>query len=346
MNNKRNSTVIIFLIMLTAALLSGCRYSIRYSSGSGNNFLKREDAKEYIVKKTAIQPISSIEINTRIADIELITADDYYIEIDYLYWDDEPRYKLEDGKLTFNDDKTMPNSYSLDFKLENVVRVYLPQDAQLDRIYLNSSSGNIKIEGFIAQSLKANSSYGNLTLKECAAARAVIKLASGNSTITDFQTGDLDYNNSYGHARFKNINIGDSKLPADISPDTLDISMSSGNADFDNVYINSLEIDNSYGNIDCDRITVDSFKAKLSSGNLNIEECEIRKLDISNSYGDVNIELLGKENDYSFDLDTSYGKIKVNNTSYDDHLVKDNDATGSISATLSSGNVTVTFRDK
>lgn len=344
MNPKKSS--IIILLMLAVALFSACRYNINYGTVSMENILRKEDAKEYSVKKTNIPPISSIEITTRIADIELVKADDYYIEINYLYWEDEPQYKMTDKKLTFSDDKSMPNSYSINFDPKNIVRVYIPEDAQFDKIYLDSSSGNIELEGFKADNLKAKSSYGNIKLEACAATEANLKLSSGNSSITDFQTGELDYSNSYGNAKFKNINTGESKLSADISFDKLNISMSSGNAEFKNVFIKSLEISNSYGNIDCDGITADRFKAKLSSGNLNIDEADIRELDIDNSYGYVNLKLLGKESDYSYDLDTSYGKIKVNNISYDDRLLKDNDAAGSISADLSSGDISISFKDK
>jgi hypothetical protein len=344
--NINKSAIYILLILVSTVILSGCGYNIRISSGNGHNILKEEDAKDFSVKKAVTQPIESIEINTRIADIEIIKSDDYYVEIDYLYWDKEPVYTLEDGKLTFNDEESIPESYTISFNLQNVIRIYLPEDAPLDRVSVYSSCGNADLSGFIAKSLKANVSYGNFTMKDCAADKTTVKLSSGKSSISDFQTGDLDFNNAYGNSYFSSINVGESKLPDDISFDKIDISMSSGNADIDNVYTESFEIDNSYGSIDCVSITADSFDAKLSSGNLKIVNGDFKQADLSNSYGNITSELLGNEEDYSMDLETSYGNIKVNGKSYDDHLIIDNGEVRSITANLSSGDVRITFQDK
>lgn len=340
------SALLILFIFLSTALLSGCGYNIRISSGNGQNLLKREDAQKYTVKKSVTMPIKSVDINTRIADIELIKSDDYYVEIDYLYWDEAPVYTLEDGILIFNDEKSIPESYTISFNLLNVIRIYLPEDAPLDRISVYSSCGNVTLSGFITESLKSNVSYGNFTMKDCAAGKSIVKLASGKSNISDFQTGDLDFSNAYGNCHFSNINTDESKLPGDISFDKIDISMSSGNVDIDNVYTESFEIDNSYGNIDCVGITADSFDAKLSSGSLSVSKADFNEADLNNSYGNITLELLGNEDDYSLDLDTSYGNIRVSGKNYDDHLIIDKGSTRSITANLSSGDLRIMFQDK
>lgn len=341
-----NNKAILFslLALLMAALFFGCSRKI-IVSGVGNKLLRKEDAKNFKLEKSLIQPIDAIEINTRIADIEIVQADDYYIEINYLYWESEPEYLLEGGKLTFDDDKSIPNSYSINFNPHNIVRLYLPKDALLDRVSLHNANGDVSISGFTAKNLKAHLSYGDLTMTDCAAAEATIKLSSGNSTITGIHVGELDYNNSYGDLKLTDVNIGESRLPAEFSFDRIDISMSSGDAKIDELYVKHLVINNSYGDIDCREITADRFNAKLSSGNLTVDKSDIRKLDLSNSYGDISLELAGSEVDYSMDLKTSYGKITVNSKKYDDKLIVDNYGDRSISASLSSGNLRVSFLD-
>lgn len=337
---------VFLLIFLSVTLLTACKRRIRIRINSGSHFLKEEDAMEFLIKKTATEPIKTIDIETRIADIEIIQSDGYYVEIDYLYWEHEPEYTLKDGKLTFNDDKALPETYSINFNLDNIIRIYIPQDAQLDKISLQSSSGNISISGFVAENLKTALSYGDLSMKNCAAARAEVHLSSGNSIISDFQCGELDYSNSYGNLLLSNANSGESKLPADIPFDKINISMSSGNARLKNIYARELKISNSYGNIDCAGITADSFNSRLSSGDLDIDKSDIKQLTLNNSYGNITLNLLGKETDYSLNLITSYGEITVNDKSYDNRFSSDNEKDRRISAELSSGDLKLTFNDK
>lgn len=336
------ATLFSMLALLLAVLFCGCSRKV-IMSGVGSRLLKKEDAKNFKLEKSLIQPINTIEINTRIADIEIIQADDYYIEIDYLYWDSEPEYLLEGGKLTFDDDKSIPNSYSINFNPHNIVKLYLPKDASLDRVSLHNANGDVNISGFTAKNLKAHLSYGDLTMTNCAAVEATIKLSSGNSTITGFHVGELNYSNSYGDLKLTDVNIGESRLPAEFSFDRIDISMSSGDAKIDELYVKHLVINNSYGDIDCRGINSAKFNAKLSSGNLTVDKSDIKKLDLSNSYGDISLALAGSEKDYSMDLKTSYGKITVNSKKYDDKLTVDNDGDRSISASLSSGDLRVSF---
>jgi len=330
------------LTLLSAALLCGCGRRI-FFSGTGGKMLKKEDAKKYKLAKSPIQPVDTIEIKTRMGDIEIIQADDYYLEIDYLYWESEPKYLLEGGKLTFDDEMTIPESYSINFNPQNIVKLYLPKDALLDKALLHSSNGDISISGFTAKSLKAHLSYGDLTMANCAIARAIIKLSSGNSTITGFHVGELDYDNSYGDLLLNNVNIGESRLPSEFGFDRIDISMSSGDANIDELYAKELVIGNSYGDVDCKEITADRFYARLSSGNLTVDRSDIRNLDLNNSYGDISLELAGSEKDYSLDLDISYGIIIINGKKYKKQLSVSNNGIRSICAGLSSGDLRVKF---
>jgi DUF4097 and DUF4098 domain-containing protein YvlB len=55
-------------------------------------------------------------------------------------------------------------------------------------------------------------------------------------------------------------------------------------------------------------------------------------------------EASGPASDYALDLDTSYGKVKVDGDNYDEHLKRNEDGSKSIKANLSSGDVTVDFK--
>ncbi len=334
--NMKRTIATPLLFLLPGMLLGGC------ITGPGAIILRKEAAKEFNIED-AIDKITHIDINTSIAKVELIPSDHYSVEIDYLYWDEEPDYSLTDGKLHFDDGDSIPNSYSINFKLDNTIKVYLPDNADLSNLSIKNSSGNVELSGFVAGDMKVTVSYGDLTIRKAASNNAKIKLSSGNSTIDDFEVGNLKFTNSYGDSDFDNINTGSTMLLKDIAYDKIDISMSSGKAELGGIICSNLQLNNSYGDVICEEIKADKLDAGLSSGNLTVNKSDIKDIDAKNSYGDVNLSLIGPKADYSLNLDTSYGSIQVGNKKYKEHMDVDRAGTRSIYADLSSGNVKISF---
>lgn len=325
-------------LVSASIVLSGCGYSYSFNN---NNQLKSEDAKDFNVEKTLAEPIKQIDINSRFGDIELIKDDNYYVEINYRYFNEEPSYKLEDGTLSFDDSKSFPNSYSINFSLKNKIKIYLPGDTDMDHINISAASGDVSLSDFSAEELDVSIAYGDFTLKKAAVRDSDISMSSGNSTISDLNTESLGYSNSYGNADFSNINT--KNADSSFGDARIKISMSSGNADLDSIISKYLEVSNSYGNITGKGMDVKEFESDLSSGKLNISKSTMDEADISNSYGDVILALTGNSKDYMLDLNTSYGSVAVDGRNYDGHLVRENGGSKSITADLSSGDVEVTF---
>lgn len=338
--NKR--ITVLLLLLAAGTLFTGCGF--HYVAGWGTNILDPEDAKDFEIKKSVVEPITSIEIQTRVADVELIQADNYYVEIDYRYWDQEPEYSLENGRLVFDDSDALPDSYSINFNLRNTIKIYLPEASALTSLDIDNASGDVSIEDFVADDMNVTVSYGDFTVKNAAALDADVTLSSGTSKISDFQVSKLDFTNSYGNAKFTNINTENQLLPSGTSLESIDIEMSSGDINLNGVNIEALTIDNSYGDIECENLTADKAEMDLSSGDLDVKSSDIKEIDVSDSYGDVTLRLPGSDKDYSLDLDTSYGDITVGSKDYDEHVVLDNSGSRSITANLSSGDITVTFQ--
>ncbi|MDF2485309.1 MAG: hypothetical protein K0R46_1477 [Herbinix sp.] len=331
---------VVLLLILSSALMTGC--GVNYVLNATNQ-LDRDDASEFNIEKTEVEPITDINIHTGIAEVELVEADKFYVEIDYLYWEEEPEYSLENGTLIFDDSDCFPTSYSINFNLDNHIKVYLPKNSQMSSINIKDSSGDVNIQGFIAEELDVTVSYGDFTMKEAAALDAEIVLSSGTSKITDFQAKELDFTNSYGNADFTNINTTDLRLSEDTTYDKFNVTMSSGDVTIRGLVSNTIDISDSYGNITMDGLTSDELELNLSSGNCEITNGDIISSDISNSYGDVTLAMLGSSADYALDLDTSYGKIRVDGDRFEEHLTTNEGAARRIMTELSSGDVTVEF---
>jgi DUF4097 and DUF4098 domain-containing protein YvlB len=320
--------------------MSGC--GVNYVLNATNR-LDLDDASEFNIAKTEVEPITDINIRTGIAEVELVEADKFYVEIDYLYWEEEPEYSLKDGELYFDDSESLPNSYSINFNLDNHIKVYIPKNSQLNKINIKDSSGDVNINGFIVDELDVTVSYGDFTMKEAAALDAEIILSSGSSKITDFQAKELNFTNSYGNADFTEINTQVLRLPKDTTYDQFKVSMSSGDVDITGLVSNTIDITNSYGDITMDGLTSDELELNLSSGNCDLTNGDLITADISNSYGNVTLAMLGDAEDYALDLDTSYGKIRVDGDRFEEHLTRNEGADRKIMTELSSGDVTVEF---
>jgi DUF4097 and DUF4098 domain-containing protein YvlB len=331
---------IVITVMFTNVFLAGCEYSFSFNNA---NQLKMEDAKEFTIDKTSVEPIKQININTKLADIEFIEDDNYYVAIDYKYFNEEPEYKVEDGVLKFDDSKAFPNSYSISFNIKNTVKIYMPKDADLDRIKLATASGDVTLSDFLADKLDISIAYGDFNMKESSVAEANINMSSGNSDISNFNVESLDFSNSYGDASFKNINTITPDIEGNSSDSSFKVSMASGNATFDSLAGKTLDIRNSYGNITCKGLIIKDFESDLSSGNLTVSGSTVDDLDISNSYGDVTLTLIGASKDYMLDLNTSYGSIEVDGKNYDGHLTRENNGHKNIAANLSSGDIELKF---
>jgi DUF4097 and DUF4098 domain-containing protein YvlB len=213
----------------------------------------------------------------------------------------------------------------------------------LNNIRIEDASGNVNITGFVTDELDVTVSYGDFTMKEAAAVDADITLSSGTSRITDFQVSELEFTNSYGNADFTDINTTPLRLPKGTIWEFFNVTMSSGDVEIKRLISNSIDVTNSYGDITMDTLTADNLELSLSSGDCEIVKGDAVTMDIRNSYGDVTLGLLGAATDYSLDLDTSYGKIRVDENHYEDQVNVDNKGTGKIKAELSSGDVTIDF---
>ena len=340
MHKHFQKNIILFACLLSfLCVFSGCGLSYVVNSNS----LDKNDAKEFLLEKKAIASLSQIDIDTRLADIELIPSDKYYVEIYYLYWNEKPDYYVKDGTLHFDDNKAFPHSYSLNFNPHNYIKVYLPEDAKLKEVELTNSSGDITAEGFTSDLLKLNDSYGDLSMENAAAYDATINLSSGSSSMKNISFGKLSYDNSYGDAKFININSKENSLPDNEKFEKFHCKMSSGDMTIKGLNSDSINLNNSYGDINCEKLSGSMLDANLSSGNFEISNSDLKNINVDNSYGGATFYLTGSIQDYNMDLGTSYGKIKVDGKSYKDHVTINNNSSKEINADLSSGDIDVKF---
>lgn len=196
-------------------------------------------------------------------------------------------------------------------------------------ITLHAASGNITLNGAGGGSCSIVSDFGNLELSDLRANTHLVA-NSGNIALQGM-TGRLEIESTFGNITTTDVH-GELKL-----------SSSSGSAT-----IRDLEGD-LQANIDFGDLKIQNSKGNASlvvtSGSIETRDMELTdSLDIFIDFGDGKIGLKNKNEELRFDLESTYGKVKINKG--DLKLEKENGAvtggTGRIAVrgTTSSGSLT------
>lgn len=341
MKQKRIWLVIsLFLILV----LSGCKNKFYIISDKEENRYTEENMKYFGTVKEPVDDIKEIQVNTQYADFEIIASDAFYMEYSYYYIDEEPVLTIVDGVLTFDDSNMNQSGYSISLKKSNYFKLYVPTTAEFGKVRISVSSGNVSIGSFAAEDVKVTNSYGDTIIASTSIDKLTSITSSGRLTLERCGIGEAKIENRYGDVILKNINEQSDTITKEYPEAFFDIELSSGNLDIDKLYAKNLQFNNSYGDVELEESTITSFKGKLSSGDATAQDCIMDQVDLNNSYGNISMLLIGKQEDYCFDITSKYGDVRVGKKLYNGSVLIDRGGTKKIEIYLSSGDAKVTFR--
>ncbi len=223
---------------------------------------------------------------------------------------------------------------------DEYLTVYLPQDAVLKDVTLQSESGSVSGSSITADSLKLTAEFGNVTLDGITCADAYIQMESGGLELTGYSNGNLTVKNDFGNSVLKDISAKDMTAEVEsgnfsaenTSADNLTLTQEFGMASLTNAAIakaatvtsesgdielngfsaNTLSLDNSFGSVSAKDVTADTCTFQLESGDCKIDEFDTRDTTVESQYGNVTFTLTNPILGYFLDLDTEFGEIKIN----------------------------------
>lgn len=76
------------------------------------------------------------------------------------------------------------------------------------------------------------------------------------------------------------------------------------------------ELEVGAGVADVDGLIADSVKVEVGAGRADIKNLTVKNLNADTGTGQINVELYGKEEDYSYKLECGIGQIRIGNSSY------------------------------
>ncbi len=254
---------------------------------------------------------------------------------------------------------------------DEYVTVYLPPDAVLKDVALQSESGNVSVSSITAESLELTAEFGNVTLEGITCADTSIQVESGDLKLTGYSDGNLTVKNDFGSSVLENISaremtaemesgnfsaenttadsliltqqFGKTSLTNVTIADAATVTSDSGDIKLNHISADTLSLDSSFGSVSAKHITADTCTFQLESGGCEIDEFDTRDATVEAQYGDVAFKLTNPIAGYALNLDTEYGEIKINKETMGEKY-KTLDAVSSerkLAITCENGNITL-----
>lgn len=278
----------------------------------------KENNSVYTLEKTEVEAFTKLDISVSYADIRLIPADGYYVEYSLADRGNKPSYGVTDKtfKLKEYEGKT-ENSFINFFSFGEVnfftistdnyyVNLYVPKDVYFDWVHLSNNSGNMKLYNISAKELVLNMDFGNLDMENFEGDSMEARLGSGNMTAGTINTQSLTVENNFG-----NITCDEATAK------TATFSLNSGRLKVGVLKADTMHVDNDFGDVIFDELVNSSGEVNLGSGSFEAGNAVLKIINIDNSFGDVDIRLKDGPDNYSFDLKTDFGDVKVRDRSKD-----------------------------
>ena len=264
-----------------------------------------DGVKEWI-KEPNLGYFKNIDINAGFGDVEFLSSDKYSMEIYGCEEDWEWTLNGETLSVKFRPKQKMSMKISLfDFNFSeerDQVKVYLPADAKLETVTVNTDSGKIKLGGFSAVDVQIHNLFGNVELSGIVSDKLSVELDSGNFSGGNLSAKTLYYKNSFGKGDFRAI--GADKFTA---------KCDSGDLILNDCAFNDTNISNSFGKITANGIESPKTNISADSGDIKLEGKFSGETVIDARFGSIKLVTSMKKELYSFDISTSFGNVTFDN---------------------------------
>lgn len=273
---------------------------------------KREPIRAWELEKTKLDEFTDIAITLSYCDLFIVPGDGYYLEYRMDGSCEEPEYGVTGSRFYFQEGPTQlkyrtgfhlffnPGYYSAN-RGPFYVNLYVPKEQYFNLLQLSSESGNIELGDIQAKDIDIHAEYGTLKSGAFSGDNISITADSGNIELDSIDCNALEISNEYGDITadgFKAANRASIKLE-------------SGNLTLSRLETDSFILSNKYGNCSMDEITVKQSEIAIESGSLKLHGATLGTTEITNEYGDVTLNLANRVSDYNYDLNASYGTIKL-----------------------------------
>lgn len=303
--------------------------------------------KKFVEKKLPLKDVSSLEIQWMDEDIEFIEGDSFHVEYGY----DEKYLQVKEEKK--NGTWRITSKYIQQFDMSGIhffwssigwehqgsyLRIYVPKETKLsdlklfsgngmvkidlaklyvERVMIDSESGNIEMKGVDSGEVKLSQEYGNLKLKDCGFTDLSIEKDGGEEcnlenvsagevyieteydddiTIQGSAIDKLSVVNENGMCTLKDLTGKEVSLASDsgslfleqVVSEQITVSSGSGDIRMDTLTGKSLSVANDYGDVALNGVTIENgIHAELEGGILQMDRVDAGSVELTNEDGNV-----------------------------------------------------------
>ncbi|MBR5969887.1 MAG: DUF4097 family beta strand repeat protein [Lachnospiraceae bacterium] len=232
-----------------------------------------------------LEPFTSLELFAKIADISLESGDSYTISLTEKL---RPKVEVRDGVLYVREETEHAwfsgggaGSVFFGFGKAGRIRVTVPQEASLEQCDMTLKAGNVSVSGVDVRNCNIKASAGNVKVSEVHAESFLVKCSAGGIRAEALQAEQLTLDSSAGSLKLTDVTGNETKLSS------------------------------SAGSVKCVSCSLGNLEARSSAGNVRLEDTKATSYRLNSSVGSIKLSLPGTEADYSYQLQSKQGDVRV-----------------------------------
>ena len=277
-----------------------------------------------------IEEITDIDIMVSSSNIEFCKSEKFGIEMRTYR---QTTYDVSDGKLVISDHGDS-FKFNIGFNFFNIneiyIKVYLPENEELNSVKINTDYGNININNLSADLVDLSDSFGSIKISDISAGKINANLSNGSFRCRNVEADVFIYKNDFGSGTFDDVKFNDCSLEA-----------SNGKLEVNTSRIFTLKAENDFGKITLRGLVSDNVKINASNGAIDLQG-DFKNIDICSDFGSIQIDTVRPADYYSCKFETDFGSIKVDGENFGNRYMS-NYTQNIIHASASNGSINMNF---
>ena len=184
--------ILIGFILSVIGFLTGGRFREISVTTNGVKVYNINKDKNIVKESFNLDSFNKVNILSSfdLSYIEVVKGDKYKVDFQY---DKENKidYSVKDGELTISynskEEKNIINFGFFNNNLEEGIKLYVPEDCNLDELKINTSSSDIKVDKVNGKNIDINNEYGDIDLLNSSYENIVLKASSGDINLSEIR---------------------------------------------------------------------------------------------------------------------------------------------------------------
>lgn len=168
----------------------------------------------FTLKKSTLDAFASAKITLDYCDLRIIPSDEFAIEGRLAGRRGKPEIQVKDGELLLKEKAGKGvgahfMSFGFSDLEESYLNLYVPEEAVLAGVDIDSDAGDVHAESLEAESLHIRAAYGDVELQEVKADSLEVYLEAGDLEAKDLLVTRMDARNAYGDVELSLLDAAD-----------------------------------------------------------------------------------------------------------------------------------------